>query len=72
MNSRSEWLDWPADTDWTVWECPVCLGEGVVVHDCGIDYRTGAIMEHSEECAECEGSGGVLWRTEPVEESDLC
>jgi DnaJ-class molecular chaperone len=51
--------------------CAACGGDGVILHEIGVDRTTGAIMEMVERCAECDGTGCVWIEGEPLAEDDV-
>lgn len=53
-------------------ECPCCHGEGAITYDTGtIDRHNGSIIEHSHQCDECNGRGGVWIEAQPITIDDL-
>lgn len=57
-------------------ECITCQGEGRIIREefWGYDPRTGDPTGHRSEewCRYCEGTGGEIIETIPVECDDLC
>lgn len=52
-------------------QCAACNGEGRMFEPC-CDWQHGPGEIDVGPCEECEGTGGQVIETEPVELEDLC
>jgi DnaJ-class molecular chaperone len=56
---------------WRVVLCEACGSEGRIYIDTYQRDEYGNMMEAAEECPYCEGTGGELIETQPIELADL-
>jgi DnaJ-class molecular chaperone len=51
--------------------CSDCGTEGVLRWDSCQRDEYGNVMEHTEECSSCDGTGGAIIEAEPIDMNDL-
>lgn len=51
--------------------CQDCGSEGVLRWDSYQRDEYGNVMEHTEDCRTCDGTGGEIVETSPIELDDL-
>lgn len=51
--------------------CEACGSEGRIQHVTGFDWHDGSPTGWEEPCPYCEGTGGEIIVTEPIELEDL-
>ena len=51
--------------------CETCGSEGHLIVHSARDWHTGAWMDETEPCPYCEGTGGEIIETQPIDMEDL-